>query len=955
MLKKCRSILALLVSAALLMSHALAVTDLPLSQQVGGLSGLQFDETEYISYEEYQASNPEAYAKEERRVEVPVTATEEKEGKTAFHWTENTPEIGFTVNVPETGLYTLWLTYYMEGENAYTAKRNLLVNGEVPFDEAIGVAFNRRYEETGKGRQNELGDQLRGQIVPVKEWYTEALIDSTGICGSPFALYLESGENTITLQYDEKDMYVHSLIAQSAKPLPAYEEVSARYKQEGYKPAAIEGQKDFQAEDIVKSANDVTIRREYSTDITVTPYTVKTKSLNIYGGGRWKTGGQSVDFTLAVPATGLYQLAFHSAQNMGDGLPIYRQIAIDGQVPFTELLAYEFQYTSNYQTHVVGKDENNPYLFYLTEGTHTLTMTAKRGDMQFVLQSLESDMLLLSQIQLDITKITGNEPDPNYDYEFFAKLPGLKGQLQALSASLQQKIDYIGTLTGRTPSVASSLKSIKVQIDDMVKDPFSIARNASDLGNSQTKLGTWYLSLLNSSMSLDKISLAPSDRAFKTIKRSVWKLIWANIETLFLSFARNYTSIPGYLEEGVEVRETINVWVARGTSWAELIKELSDTHFTPESGVMVNINTVPASQLNSGSANVLMLSIVSGRQPDVAMAVMQNSPVEFAIREAVTDLTGFSDYDEVSTRFYPEIQVPYTYKQGVYALPETMDFKALFYRKDVISRLGIAIPNNRAELYSQTLPALYNQGLTFCYPRDDSEFILQYGGQYYTDDGLASALDTPEVYQAMKEETELYTQYSIPVSANFYNRFRTGEMPMGIASYAMYLQLLSAAPEIAGRWGIAPVPGLAKSDGTVDRSAAAFNSVGDIILAKSEKQDASWAFLKWWTDYETQVEFARELEALLGAEARWNTANVQAFEALPWKSEDSRVIDEMLKADREIPVVLGGYYSARHLTNAWNSVVLNGASLRDELEKAVEAVNKELKMKQEEYGVSQKK
>lgn len=49
--------------------------------------------------------------------------------------------------------------------------------------------------------------------------------------------------------------------------------------------------------------------------------------------------------------------------------------------------------------------------------------------------------------------------------------------------------------------------------------------------------------------------------------------------------------------------------------------------------------------------------------------------------------------------------------------------------------------------------------------------------------------------------------------------------------------------------------------------------------------------------------------------------------------------------------MLGGYYTTRHLTNAWNKVVINGVLLRDALEEAVEAINKELKMKQEEYGV----
>ena len=56
---------------------------------------------------------------------------------------------------------------------------------------------------------------------------------------------------------------------------------------------------------------------------------------------------------------------------------------------------------------------------------------------------------------------------------------------------------------------------------------------------------------------------------------------------------------------------------------------------------------------------------------------------------------------------------------------------------------------------------------------------------------------------------------------------------MGIGTYATYLQLLTAAPEISGMWGIAPLPGLEKEDGTVDRSSASFLALGDVILSNT--------------------------------------------------------------------------------------------------------------------------
>ena len=96
---------------------------------------------------------------------------------------------------------------------------------------------------------------------------------------------------------------------------------------------------------------------------------------------------------------------------------------------------------------------------------------------------------------------------------------------------------------------------------------------------------------------------------------------------------------------------------------------------------------------------------------------------------------------------------------------------------------------------------------------------------------------------------------------------------------------------------------------------------------------------------------AAQVEPELLEVLRRAAANIEAFHALPWKVEDLEIIDGMLQQAKEIPVVLGGYYTTRHLTNAWNKVVINGVLLRDALEEAVEAINKELKMKQEEYGI----
>mgnify|MGYP000166606652 FL=1 len=154
-----------------------------------------------------------------------------------------------------------------------------------------------------------------------------------------------------------------------------------------------------------------------------------------------------------------------------------------------------------------------------------------------------------------------------------------------------------------------------------------------------------------------------------------------------------------------------------------------------------------------------------------------------------------------------------------------------------------------------------------------------------------------------------------------------------------------------GKWGIALLPGTEKEDGTIDRSHSGITAECDIIMQQSKHKNASWEFLKWWTSEKTQRTYANELEATVGTEARWNSANIKAFCDLPWQAEDLGVISEHWRWEKEVPIVLGSYYTARYIGNAWNNTVVGGMNYKDAFSDAIEEIEKEMRAKQEEYGV----
>ncbi len=968
---RCKKGIALLMMTALMAGQAVSGSSIPsqaapgvaLKDKYVGFDGVEIvwkyggsaETSDYKAYAETYADVPSA----SQTIDVPLKSikseegtlqTQEYEGRTAILSGKTGEFMEFTVNVPETGMYQLEMDYYLATGSSDSAKRILYIDGETPFNEASDIELDRFFKDESEPVVNSVGDETRPAQIEIPGWRTTRLKDTSGIYAEPFSVYLEAGSHTIQIIYNKVDMYVSGVRLVPPKEYKTYAEVSAEYAANGYKAANVE-KVHIQAELTTLEKNDVTLRRDNDGDPLVEPASSTSRKLNVMGGYRWRAGNQSITWEFDVPEDGLYKIGLYVKQSWNDGLPSYRQIAIDGEVPFEELLEYKFDYNTKWSLEELGDENGNPYEFYLTAGTHTLTMTVKLGQIGSLLTSIQTDIEVLSDMLLNINLIAGSSPDPNYDYGFFDKIPQLRSQMEYIVASMEEKSEMVKQLAAKTPAMANNFLTIRAQVQEMLDDSYSIAKKVGDLTNSQKSLSEWYLSLQSCPLTIDWFDIGNPEEEWKSVSSNIFQRLAATAQQFFVSFSKDYDNVGGVLSEDVVVTDTINVWIARGTEWAEVIKELADESFTPESGIAINVNVLPASQLNAGNVNALMLSITSGKAPDVALGVDITSPVEFAIRDQVYDLSQFDGFDEVKSRFVDATLTPYQYMGGTYAIPETMNFNVMFYRKDLLTKYGIQLPNIREDLYDYVLPALYQNGLEFYFGRDFTQFLFQNGGSYYTEDGLKSALDTPEAYLAFKEYTELFTNYGVPETANFYQYMRSGIMPLGVGDFNVYMQLSVAAPEISGKWGIAPLPGVMQEDGTINRAAGAITDKGDVIMKQSQKPEQSWEFLKWWSSAETQEQFAKEVEALMGAEARWNTANKEAFLSLSWNDEDIATLEAMWDWAQETPTVLGSYMTTRHMTNAWTTVVISGGDVREALEQAVKDINREMRSKQEEYGV----
>lgn len=879
--------------------------------------------------------------------EQPAELSQEQGKSHAIELDEKNQYTEWKIIVPKKGLYQINIEYYTGG-GRLPISRTVHINGKIPFDEANSINLYKLFKHIGKPRENSLGDQVRPMDEQIDKWVTKPLFDSMGKYSTPLLFALEEGENIFRLEYVDQPLYISAITVEGPDSISSYKEVLGEYQKAGYPYA--EEEIHFQAEgEQFLYKNNFSIIMYGDGDIYAQPKGVTNIKMNVMGGYSWKNGGQAITWEFNVPQTGLYKLAVRGAQFWSDGLPATRRIEIDNSVPYQEFLEYSFEYSRGSQTKALSDDTGQPYLLYLTQGRHELTMTVQLGLTAEIFKLLNDTIIHLSNTIRSIVMLTGSEPDVNYDYELDKLIPTLTSDLKGLSDKMATVNKMILSVSNKKPSMTNNFKLIQSQLDSMIDNPDSIPRKMKDLSNALTILGDQLNSVIEQPFMVDYFQFLPVDAKVINHQSNFFDKFIATMQNFFASFVKDYNEI-GSFGDHAEINETLDVWITRGKEWGEILKELADSAFTPENGIQIRLNIMPSGSIGAG-VNPLLLAINSRTAPDVGMGLASNYPVEYAIRNALVDLSKFSDFEEISNRFYDDILIPFTYKQEIYALPETMNARLMYYRTDIFEENNLKVPETWQEIADYLMPALYQKNMQIYIPQFYDIFLFQNGGQFYTQDGLRTALDSSQAYTSFRQLVELYTHFGVPVSANFFNRFRTGEMPIGIENLGFFMTVSYGAPELKGKWDIALIPGTVQEDGTIDRSSGGMAVDADVIIAQSGKQPSAWEFLKWWNSDLTQIEFASLVETRMGTQARWLTANKSAFQTLSWNIKNREKIVSALHMTTEQPVVLGGYFTTRHLTNALNRCIISHQPVRDSVEYMVEQINIELKRRQESQGI----
>lgn len=841
--------------------------------------------------------------------------------------------ITYDLNVTRAGAYNIEIVYLAEGGKMKNIVFSLYINGALPFNEAASISLPRVFKDSGEISRDKSGNDIRPAQVEVNRVNSMRLLNSDGYYNDPYEFYFpEVGEYKLSLKYSEENILISKVSLLKPEELKSYKEYSKGAKESDETLIKIEAEESFE-----KSSSMLYPTYDRSSPATSPSHYSKIR-YNTIGQSNWAQQGQWISWKVKVPKDGWYSITFKARQNYQQGINSSRTLRIDGEIPFKEAKNIYFPYALNWYMKTFSDKNGDPYLFNLSKGEHVLSLEVSAGEMGAALKGISDNVLDLNAIYRSIIMVTGTTPDIYRTYYLEESIPDLMGNIKSVRDDLDSLYSQIVDITGTGGSEASIILEMKTMLDEFLKKPLNIQERVTAFKSTIESMGSVLLTLSTQPLELDYI-IVSANRKLPSAGANFFEFMSYSVKGFLASFVEDYNSISSANEAGGGT--VIKVWLSNGRDQAQILKNLIDNDFTPQSGISVSLSIV--STAAGTSSSTLVQATLAGKGPDVALFTPKDTPINLAMRGALADLSGMSGFSDVYGRFFDSAWIPYKYNGGIYAVPETQNYDMMFYRTDIFEELGLDPPQTWDEFYrviellqknnlemgvleTNAANAGISAGISFF-----DKLLLQNGGSYYNTKLDKTEFNTKVAYDAFTDWTNLYSKYGLSRSFDFYNRFRSGEMPIGIMNYVTFNQLYSAAPEIRGLWKMVPVPGTLKADGNVDRTETASGTAA-VILDQCKVKDEAWEFLKWWTDGAAQASYGTQLEATLGVAARYDTANIEAFDSIGWTKSEAEMLKTQWAAVTDIPQIPGNYFISRCLTNAFRLVV-------DEEENPVRALN----------------
>lgn len=846
----------------------------------------------------------------------------------------------YTASVNVNGWYNISAAYMLSTEQSNALTFTAILDGKTITEENSKIILPRLWVNSSDKRSDASGNEIAPKQASAQKVITRRLIAENDVDEEPILVYLTAGIHTFSIHECSQKVNIIMLSALAPEEILPYEKVREEYKDKNYSdysgnPISVQG------EDAVYKTSRSLIAKCDRSSALLTPSSATQDVLNYIGGTSWQENGDEIIWQVKIPASGLYKLGFTYLQNTVINGVSYRHLKINGKTPFEEAKYLEFEYNTAWNYTGFFDRDGNPYLIYLEKGIQEISLSVTLGGVLASYKATNEITSALGDLYIDITIITGESPDINRDYDLFKKVTDWDSRLTGTIKRLEELSEQLKKISGENGStMIAAVENMSRVMNNMLDHPYTAQIYLNDFYSCYTTLSSWLFEMKRMPLGIDTLELYAPNCEYSPKRVSPIKKLAFGFMRFIISFSDDYSKISASEVDG----KALKIWVNWGRDQAmvlnNLIQESFGEYSEKELGhkVAVNVELVNAT---------LVKGILSGNAPDLALHLERTEPVNLAMRGALVDLSSFADFESVVSRFGTSATLPYEYNGRTYAIPDQQTFYLMFYRKDILEQLGMRVPETWNEFLAATAVLQRNNMNAYIpYTQITTEttvntgvgnlnlyatILQQFGGSLYNKELNKTTMDSSESAKAFKFWVDMYTLYKIPTDADFYNRFRLGTMPLGIFNYTLYNTLALAAPEIDGRWGIALVPGIVSSEtGKINRCISG-GGTGCSILTGSKNKEEAWAFLKWWTEAKTQLEFNNNVESIIGATSRVPVATVETFENLSWKASDLPILSEQFSLVREINEVPGSYYVSRAIDQAFWNVVTNERNHKDVL------------------------
>ncbi|MDX6256670.1 MAG: multiple sugar transport system substrate-binding protein [Frankiales bacterium] len=275
--------------------------------------------------------------------------------------------------------------------------------------------------------------------------------------------------------------------------------------------------------------------------------------------------------------------------------------------------------------------------------------------------------------------------------------------------------------------------------------------------------------------------------------------------------------------------------------------------FTASTGIKVKVESIPWDNVN----DKLTTAVASGNGPDVLQVGLSNLAT-FKAAGALKDLTSeLPKYPHLaSDNFVSSLTNEKLNPDGhVVNVPWVADTRVLFYRSDLLTKAGIAAPPSTwTDLHADAvkLAAAGGKGKYGYYiPQWDQAlpniFTWQAGGEIQDSSGKVTFASA-----AAKTATDFYESFYadklVPTNADFDQTqgFVSGAAPMLVSGPYLEKAINDAAPQLKGKWSVAPLPA-----GQSNISVVAGSSLG--VWKNSKNLEADLQLLDYLDTPSTQV------------------------------------------------------------------------------------------------------